>query len=61
MSRSVKNVRRAGASVERKPTALGSGKGNGVVKRTGRERPNEATANPNDIADPQARVIKTRS
>ena len=64
MSRSQKNVRRgksAGANAERKPTALGDGKGAGVTKRTGTERPDAATNNPKDMADPVARVIRTRS
>lgn len=59
MSRAVKNVRRSGASAERKPTDIREG--NGVTKRTGLERPAPATHNPVDIADPQARVIKTDS
>lgn len=64
MSRAVRNKRLGatrGASAERKPTQLGEGKGNGVVRKSGTERPQPATANPTDIADPQARVIKTRS
>lgn len=61
MSRAVKNIRRPTASVERKPQAMGDRKGNGVTKRTGRERPDAATANPRGIADPVARVIRTRS
>jgi hypothetical protein len=64
MSRAQKNTRRAsgaGKGAQRQPTALGSGKGNGVAKRTGRERPQPATLNPADMADPTPRVIKTRS
>lgn len=64
MSRAQKNVRRgkgSGAGVQRQPMQLGEGKGNGVTKRTGLERPQVATRHPVDIADPQARVIRTRS
>ncbi len=66
MSRAQKNVRLgkgAGKSVQRQPTALPYGsKGRGVVKRTGLERDGSvATLNPQDMADTQARVIKTRS
>jgi hypothetical protein len=61
MGRAQKQKRRPTPSVERKPTATGEGKGAGVTKRTGTERPQSATAFPTDIADPQARVIKTRS
>lgn len=64
MGRSQKQRRRAkgaGTGTQRQPTALGSGKGNGVQKRTGLERPSVATHFPTDIADPQARVIKSRS
>ena len=64
MSRSQKNARRGNsrsASVERKPTPTGEGKGAGVTKRSGTERPDPATGNPKDMADPVARVIRTRS
>lgn len=64
MSRAQKNTRRgkqSTASVQRQPTQLGSGKGNGVTKRTGLERPQVVTRHPTDMADPVARVIKTRS
>lgn len=64
MSRAQKQRRRAkgaGTGTQRQPTALAAGKGNGVQKRTGTERPSVTTHFPTDIADPQARVIKTRS
>lgn len=61
MGRAQRQTRRPTASVERKPAALASGKGRGVTKRTGTERPDAATAKPTDIADPVARVIRTRS
>lgn len=54
--------RGATASAQRQPTALGPGnEGRGVTKRTGVEREAPLTYNPIDIADPQARVIKSRS
>jgi hypothetical protein len=64
MGRAQKNVRRAkgaGTGTQRQPTALANGKGNGVRKATGTERPEPVTHNPADMADTQARVIKTRS
>ena len=63
MSRAQKNVRRKGgaASAERKPVAINSGKGAGVTRRTGTERPDPATGNPKNMADPVARIIKSRS
>lgn len=61
MSRAQKQRRRAkgaGATTERKPVAIGDAR---VTKRSGTERPDPATHAPTDIADSQARVIKTRS
>ncbi len=64
MSRALRNKRRGdkpGKSAQRQPTALASGKGAGVTKRTGLERPSVVTHNPTDMADPTPRVIQTRS
>ncbi len=64
MSRAQKNTRRgkqSTKSAQRQPTALASGKGAGVTKRTGLERPSVVTHNPTDMADPTPRVIQTRS
>jgi hypothetical protein len=47
--RAQKNVRRAkgaGTGTQRQPTALANGKGNGVRKATGTERPEPVTHNP---------------
>lgn len=61
MGRAQKQKRRGSlaASAQVQPSALGDGKGAGVTKRTGTERPDPATGNPRDLADPTARVIKT--
>lgn len=64
MGRAKTNAKRKGGygkSAERKPAALGTGKGNGVTKMSGTERPQAYTHLPADIADPAARVIKTRN
>ncbi len=65
MGRAKNQKRRAagpGKGTQRQPTALPDGsKGRGVIKRIGTERPDPATHNPTDIADPVARVIKTNS
>jgi hypothetical protein len=62
MSRAQKNTRRGkgkSASVQRQPAATGEGKGAGVTKRTGTERPDASTNYHADMADPTPRVIKT--
>ena len=61
MSRAVKQRRRATASVELKPTATGDGKGRGVQKRTGLERPQAYTFAPKNTAESKGRVVKTNS
>ena len=61
MSRAVKQRRRATASVEVKSAALNSGKGAGVQKRTGLERPQSYTFAPKDTAASKGRVVKTNS
>ena len=65
MSRAQKNARRgkgAGKSVQKQPTVLDGFKGNGVRKASGNEfGGGKPTLLPADMADPTARVIKTRS
>ena len=62
MGRAQKQARRgkSAASVERKPTALSDGRGAGVTKRDGRERPDPYNLVPADsTADLTARVVKS--
>lgn len=61
LSRSLKQRARTGATKSAVAPAGMARDGNAVAKKDGRARPDAPTANPKDLADPQARVIKTNS
>ena len=60
MNRALKNAKRKVGAMTQKSEGTPR-PGNDVTRRTGTERPDASTANPGDMADPVARVIRTNS